>query len=114
MHASTRRRATANRRGPFKRTARIGRTRERLSSTSATAGAAWDYLGAMFTTGGLTPQALTDALDTKAVLAMAIGTAGYTAMLCVMALEEHNVKPGNGPVLVTGASGGVDGSSKAP
>jgi len=39
--------------------------------------------------------------------AMAIGTAGYTAMLCVMALEEHNVKPGNGPVLVTGASGGV-------
>lgn len=39
--------------------------------------------------------------------AMAIGTAGYTAMLCVMALEEHNVKPGDGPVLVTGASGGV-------
>ncbi len=39
--------------------------------------------------------------------AMAIGTAGYTAMLCVMALEEHDVKPGGGPVLVTGASGGV-------
>lgn len=39
--------------------------------------------------------------------AMAIGTAGYTAMLCVMALEEHHVKPGSGPVLVTGASGGV-------
>lgn len=39
--------------------------------------------------------------------AMAIGTAGYTAMLCVMALEEHNVKPGRGPILVTGASGGV-------
>lgn len=39
--------------------------------------------------------------------AMAIGTAGYTAMLCVMALERHGVTPGSGPVLVTGASGGV-------
>ena len=39
--------------------------------------------------------------------AMAIGTAGYTAMLCVMALEEHGVKPGAGEVLVTGATGGV-------
>lgn len=39
--------------------------------------------------------------------AMAIGTAGYTAMLCVMALERHGVVPGSGPVLVTGAAGGV-------
>ena len=39
--------------------------------------------------------------------AMAIGTAGYTAMLAVLALEKHGVKPGDGPVLVTGASGGV-------
>lgn len=39
--------------------------------------------------------------------AMAIGTAGYTAMLCVMALEDHGVKPGQGEVLVTGATGGV-------
>lgn len=39
--------------------------------------------------------------------AMAIGTAGYTAMLCVMALEDHGVKPGGGEVLVTGATGGV-------
>jgi acrylyl-CoA reductase (NADPH) len=39
--------------------------------------------------------------------AMAIGTAGYTAMLCVLALERHGVEPGDGPVLVTGASGGV-------
>ena len=39
--------------------------------------------------------------------AMAIGTAGYTAMLCVMALERHGVQPGDGEVLVTGASGGV-------
>ena len=39
--------------------------------------------------------------------AMAIGTAGFTAMLAVMALEEHGLKPENGPVLVTGAAGGV-------
>jgi acrylyl-CoA reductase (NADPH) len=39
--------------------------------------------------------------------AMAIGTAGYTAMLCVLALEQHGLKPGAGDVLVTGATGGV-------
>jgi len=39
--------------------------------------------------------------------AMAIGTAGYTAMLCVMALERHGLAPAAGPVLVTGAAGGV-------
>lgn len=39
--------------------------------------------------------------------AMAIGTAGYTAMLCVIALEERGVKPGAGEILVTGATGGV-------
>ncbi|MBA3588903.1 MDR family oxidoreductase [Methylibium sp.] len=39
--------------------------------------------------------------------AMAIGTAGYTAMLCVLALERHGVEPGAGDVLVTGATGGV-------
>src|SRR5262245_23131614 len=39
--------------------------------------------------------------------AMAIGTAGYTAMLAVMALEDHGVLPGSGDVLVTGAAGGV-------
>jgi acrylyl-CoA reductase (NADPH) len=39
--------------------------------------------------------------------AMAIGTAGYTAMLCVMALEHEGVKPADGDVLVTGAAGGV-------
>lgn len=38
---------------------------------------------------------------------MAIGTAGYTAMLCVLALEDHDVTPDKGPVIVTGASGGV-------
>ena len=39
--------------------------------------------------------------------AMAIGTAGYTAMLCVMALQQHGVTPERGPVLVTGGNGGV-------
>lgn len=45
---------------------------------------------------GLTPR-----------LAMAVGTAGLTSMLAVMALEEHGLAPGNGEVLVTGAAGGV-------
>lgn len=39
--------------------------------------------------------------------AMAIGTAGYTAMLCVLALERHGVKPEQGEIVVTGAAGGV-------
>jgi len=39
--------------------------------------------------------------------AMAIGTAGYTAMLAVMALERHGLTPASGPVVVTGAAGGV-------
>ncbi len=45
--------------------------------------------------------------DMSARTAMAIGTAGYTAMLCAMALAEQGVKPEHGEVLVTGASGGV-------
>ncbi|GMG81071.1 acrylyl-CoA reductase AcuI [Paralimibaculum aggregatum] len=43
----------------------------------------------------------------SAAQAMAVGTAGFTAMLAVMALEDHGLKPENGPVLVTGAAGGV-------
>lgn len=39
--------------------------------------------------------------------AMAIGTAGYTAMLSVLALEKHGLTPASGPVVVTGAAGGV-------
>jgi acrylyl-CoA reductase (NADPH) len=39
--------------------------------------------------------------------AMALGTAGYTAMLCTLAVEQHGVRPGDGEVLVTGATGGV-------
>jgi len=47
------------------------------------------------------PQGLTRAE------AMAIGTAGYTAALCVLAINEQGARPGNGPALVTGAAGGV-------
>ncbi|MCY4629864.1 MAG: oxidoreductase [bacterium] len=64
--------------------------------------------------GGMAQKARVDAgwltrlptgIDTRA--AAAIGTAGYTAMLCVMALEDQGVAPGDGPVIVTGAAGGV-------
>ncbi len=48
---------------------------------------------------------LPEAISTRQ--AMAIGTAGYTAMLAVMTLEDHGLAPGQGPVLVTGAAGGV-------
>ncbi|WP_120502577.1 acryloyl-CoA reductase [Roseovarius sp. EL26] len=48
---------------------------------------------------------LPDGLDARQ--AMAVGTAGFTAMLAVMALEDHGLTTGNGPVLVTGAAGGV-------
>ncbi len=43
--------------------------------------------------------------------AMALGTAGYTAMLSVIALERHGVTPNKGDILVTGASGGVGGTA---
>ncbi len=48
---------------------------------------------------------LPDGLSTRD--AMAVGTAGFTAMLAVMALEDHGLTPGAEPVLVTGAAGGV-------
>ena len=48
---------------------------------------------------------LPDGMTTRE--AMAIGTAGYTAMLAVLALEHHGITPQSGPVLVTGAAGGV-------
>ncbi|MEC8174576.1 MAG: alcohol dehydrogenase catalytic domain-containing protein, partial [Pseudomonadota bacterium] len=49
--------------------------------------------------------ALPDGLSTRQ--AMAVGTAGLTSMLCVKALEDHGITPADGPVLVTGAAGGV-------
>jgi acrylyl-CoA reductase (NADPH) len=54
---------------------------------------------------------LPDAFTTEQ--AMAIGTAGYTAMLCVLSLEEHGVTPDDGPIIVTGASGGVGSTAVA-
>lgn len=45
--------------------------------------------------------------------AMAIGTAGYTAMLCVMALERHGITPDDGEIVVTGAAGGVGSTAVA-
>jgi acrylyl-CoA reductase (NADPH) len=54
---------------------------------------------------------LHDGLSTRD--AMAIGTAGFTAAMSVVALEERGLKPGDGPVLVTGASGGVGGTALA-
>ena len=48
---------------------------------------------------------LPEGLDSRQ--AMSVGTAGFTAMLAVMALENHGLRPENGPVLVTGAAGGV-------
>ncbi len=48
---------------------------------------------------------LPDAISTRA--AMAVGTAGFTAMLAIMALEDHGLAPRKGEVLVTGAAGGV-------
>ncbi len=48
---------------------------------------------------------LPEGLDTRS--AMAVGTAGFTAMLAVMALEDHGMTPADGEVLVTGAAGGV-------
>lgn len=56
-------------------------------------------------------QRMPPGLDARS--AMAIGTAGYTAMLCVMALQDQGVQPQHGPVLVTGANGGVGSISVA-
>ena len=64
--------------------------------------------------GGLTQKArmtsqwlvpLPDSIST--LQAAAIGTAGYTSMLCVLALEAHGIVPASGPIVVTGAAGGV-------
>jgi acrylyl-CoA reductase (NADPH) len=49
--------------------------------------------------------AMPEGIDGRA--AMAVGTAGYTAMLSVMALERHGLSPDRGPIVVTGANGGV-------
>ncbi|MEJ7749168.1 MAG: acryloyl-CoA reductase [Candidatus Limnocylindrales bacterium] len=64
------------------------------------------------TASGLTtPDALAGGLTTRE--AMAIGTAGFTAAMSVAALEAHGLERGDGPVLVTGASGGVGSTAVA-
>jgi len=65
----------------------------------------WGGLGQVARVKGDWLVALPKAFSTRQ--AMAIGTAGYTAMLCVLALERHGIKPGDGDILVTGANGGV-------
>lgn len=74
----------------------------------------------MKTTGGLAEQArvkgdwlvaMPQGLDARK--AMIIGTAGFTAMLCVMALEDAGVRPQDGEIVVTGASGGVGSTAVA-
>ncbi len=65
----------------------------------------WGCLGQRAKLKGDWLVRLPDAFTTQQ--AMAIGTAGYTAMLCCLALENHGVKKGQGEILVTGASGGV-------
>ncbi|MES2992904.1 MAG: MDR family oxidoreductase [Pseudomonadota bacterium] len=65
----------------------------------------WGCLGERARLMGDGLVALPGAFSTEQ--AMAIGTAGYTAMLCVLALERHGLAPGDGEVLVTGATGGV-------
>ena len=64
--------------------------------------------------GGLAQKARVDASHLTRIpdafsthQAAAIGTAGYTAMLCVLALEDHGITPDKGQVLITGAAGGV-------
>jgi acrylyl-CoA reductase (NADPH) len=65
----------------------------------------WGCLGQRARLKGDWLVRLPPAFDTRQ--AAAIGTAGYTAMLCVLALQDHGLTPGAGEVLVTGATGGV-------
>jgi acrylyl-CoA reductase (NADPH) len=71
----------------------------------------WGLLAELASLQGDQLVKLPAALSTRQ--AMAIGTAGYTAMLCVLALEQHGLKPGAGEVLVTGATGGVGSTAVA-
>lgn len=65
----------------------------------------WGCLAGQLRVSGDWLQRMPDGLDAAA--AMTIGTAGYTAMLSVLALEQQGITPASGPVMVTGASGGV-------
>lgn len=79
---------------------------DRVICTGYRVGEAW--WGAYATQACLKSEWLVKAPTSMSdIQAMAIGTAGFTAMQCVLALENHGVKPGDGEVLVTGAGGGV-------
>jgi acrylyl-CoA reductase (NADPH) len=85
---------------------------DRFSAGEAVIGTGWQLGEVVW--GGYTQRARVDAErlvplpdDLTAEQAMTIGTAGLTAMLSVMALEDHDVEPGDGEVVVTGASGGA-------
>lgn len=71
----------------------------------------WGGLAAQARVNGDWLVAMPQGLDTRK--AMVIGTAGFTAMLCVMALEEAGIKPEDGEIVVTGASGGVGSTAIA-
>ena len=79
---------------------------DRVICTGYRVGEAW--WGGYATRASLKSEWLVKAPDALSdIQAMAIGTAGFTAMQCVLALEKHGVTPGSGEVLVTGAGGGV-------
>lgn len=71
----------------------------------------WGGLSQMARVNGDWLVAIPEGLDARK--AMIIGTAGFTAMLCVMALEEAGITPQSGEVVVTGASGGVGSTAVA-
>lgn len=71
----------------------------------------WGGLSQMARVNGDWLVAMPEGLDSRK--AMIIGTAGFTAMLCVMALEDAGVTPQSGEVVVTGASGGVGSTAVA-
>lgn len=71
----------------------------------------WGGLSQMARVNGDWLVAMPEGLDGRK--AMIIGTAGFTAMLCVMALEDAGIKPQSGEVVVTGASGGVGSTAVA-
>lgn len=65
----------------------------------------WGGLAQYATAPASMLQLLPEGMNTKQ--AMTLGTAGYTAMLCILALQRHGIKPEHGSIMVTGANGGV-------
>ena len=78
----------------------------RVVLTGAGLGEQW-HGGLAEVTRGPTDACVELPRDLPATSAAAVGTAGFTAALCVLALQRNGIEPGTGPVAVTGASGGV-------